>query len=80
MALLKALLDSGSINTFQHATVGAVFSLDECYGSLLGSTTILATVGEGCFLCVGTNLLSCTAQHRSFRIDYHLFYIYKCVL
>jgi hypothetical protein len=37
---------------------------------------------------VGTNLLSCTAQHRSFRIDYHLtefiiiylFYIHKCVL
>jgi hypothetical protein len=37
---------------------------------------------------VGTNLLSCTAQHRSFRIDYHLtefiiiylFYIHICVL
>jgi hypothetical protein len=37
---------------------------------------------------VRTNLLSCTAQHGSFRIDYHLtefiiiylFYIHKCVL
>jgi hypothetical protein len=37
---------------------------------------------------VGTNLLSCTAQHKSFRIDYHLteciiiylFYMHKFVL
>jgi hypothetical protein len=38
-------------NTFQHATMGGVFSVDKCYSSLLGSTTILATVEEGCFLC-----------------------------
>jgi hypothetical protein len=49
--LLKALLGKGSVNTFQHATMGAVFSVDECYSSFLGSTTILATVGDGCFLC-----------------------------
>jgi hypothetical protein len=42
--LLKALLGNGSVNTFQHATMGAVFSVDECYSSLLGSTAILATV------------------------------------
>jgi hypothetical protein len=42
--LLKALLGNGSVNTFQHATMEAVFSVEECYSSLLGSTTILATV------------------------------------
>jgi hypothetical protein len=29
---------NGSINTFQHATMGAVFPVDECYISLLGSS------------------------------------------
>jgi hypothetical protein len=47
--LLRALSGNGSVNTFQHATMGVVFSVDECYSSLLGSTTILATVGEGSF-------------------------------
>jgi hypothetical protein len=45
------------------------------------------TENDGLMENVGTNLLSCTAQHRSFRIDYHLtefiniylFYIHKCV-
>jgi hypothetical protein len=46
-----ALLGNGLVNMFQHATMGGVPSVDECYSSLLGSTTILATVGEGCFLC-----------------------------
>jgi hypothetical protein len=41
--LLKALLGNGSVNTFQHEKMGAVFSVNECYDSLLGSTTILAT-------------------------------------
>jgi hypothetical protein len=46
------------------------------------------TENDGLLGKVGTNLLSCTAQHRRFRIDYHLtefiiiylFYIHKCVL
>jgi hypothetical protein len=41
--LLKALLGNGSVNTFQQATMGDVFSVDECYSSLLRSTTILVT-------------------------------------
>jgi hypothetical protein len=49
--LLKIFLGNGSVNMFQHATMGAVFSVDECYRSLLGSTTLLAAVGGGCFLC-----------------------------
>jgi hypothetical protein len=36
--LLKALLGDGFVNTFQHATMGAVFSVDECYSSLPGSS------------------------------------------
>jgi membrane peptidoglycan carboxypeptidase len=43
--MLKALLSNGSVNTFQHATMAAVFSVEECYSSLLGSTKILATEG-----------------------------------
>jgi hypothetical protein len=46
------------------------------------------TENDGLLDKVGTNLLSCTAQHRSFRIDYHLtkfiiiylFYLHKFVL
>jgi hypothetical protein len=46
------------------------------------------TKNDGLLEKVGTNLLSCTAQDSSFRIDYnltgfiiiYLFYIYKCVL
>jgi hypothetical protein len=59
--LLKELLGNGSVNTFQHATMVAVFFEDECYSSLLGNTTILATEGviyvvratqpQKCFLC-----------------------------
>jgi hypothetical protein len=41
--LLKGLLGNGSVNTFRPATLGAVFSVNECYNSLLGNTTILAT-------------------------------------
>jgi hypothetical protein len=48
MDLLKALLGNSSVNTFQQPTMGAVFSVDECYSSLLGSTTILVTE---VFLC-----------------------------
>jgi hypothetical protein len=33
--LLNALLGNGSVNIFHHATMGAVFSVDECYSSLL---------------------------------------------
>jgi hypothetical protein len=47
--LFKALLGNGSVNTFQHATMGDVVFVNECYSSLLGSTTILAT--EEFFLC-----------------------------
>jgi hypothetical protein len=43
--LPKALLGNGSVNTFQQATMGAVFSVDEYNSSLIGSTTILATEG-----------------------------------
>jgi hypothetical protein len=43
MDLLKALLGNVSVNMFQHATMGAMFSMDECYSSLLSSTTIMAT-------------------------------------
>jgi hypothetical protein len=43
--LLKALLGNVLGNTFQHVTMGAVFPVDECYSSLLGGTTILATEG-----------------------------------
>jgi hypothetical protein len=50
MDLLEALLGNSLVNTFQHATMGAVFSVDECYSTLLGSTTILAT--EGVFYVV----------------------------
>jgi hypothetical protein len=32
------LLGSGSVNTFEHATVGTVFSLDKCYSLLLDSS------------------------------------------
>jgi hypothetical protein len=39
--LLKALLGNGSVNTFQHATIGELFSVT-CYSSLLSITTILA--------------------------------------
>jgi hypothetical protein len=59
--LLKTLLGNGLVNMFQHATMGAVFSVDECYSSLLGITTILAIEGVlyvvrdaqqwKCFLC-----------------------------
>jgi molybdenum cofactor biosynthesis enzyme MoaA len=35
--LLKALLGNSSVNTFQHATMGAVLSVDECYTLLLGA-------------------------------------------
>jgi hypothetical protein len=42
--LLKELLGNCSVYTFQYATMGAVFAVDECYSSLLGSTTILAVV------------------------------------
>jgi hypothetical protein len=38
MDLINALLGNGSVNPFQHATMGAVFSVDECYSSLLGSS------------------------------------------
>jgi hypothetical protein len=31
---------------------------------------------DGLLEKVGTNLLSCTAQHRSFRIDYRLFILH----
>jgi hypothetical protein len=48
--LLNALLGNGSVTTFQHATMGGVFSVGKCYSSLLGSTTILAT--EGVFYVV----------------------------
>jgi hypothetical protein len=41
--LLKALLANGPENTFQYATMGTVFFVDERYSSLLGSTTTLAT-------------------------------------
>jgi hypothetical protein len=39
------------------------------------------TKNDGLLEKVGTNLLGCTAQHRSFKIDYHLteFIIYKVV-
>jgi hypothetical protein len=47
--LLKELLGNSSINTFEHATIGDVVSVSECYSSLLGRTTILAT--EGVVLC-----------------------------
>jgi hypothetical protein len=45
------MLGNGSVNMFQHATMRAVFSVGECYSSLLGSTTLLAAVGGGYFLC-----------------------------
>jgi hypothetical protein len=32
------LLGNSSVNTFQHATMGAVFSMDERYSLLLGSS------------------------------------------
>jgi hypothetical protein len=46
------------------------------------------TKNDGLLEKVAADLLSCTAQHRNFRINYHLtefitiylFYIYKCVL
>jgi hypothetical protein len=44
--MLKALLGNGSVNTFQQATKGAVFSVAECYSSFIGSTTILTTEGS----------------------------------
>jgi hypothetical protein len=34
------------------------------------------TENDGLLEKVGTNLLSCTAQHRSFKIDYHLFILH----
>jgi hypothetical protein len=34
----EALPGNGSVNTFQHATMGAVFPVDEYYSSLLGSS------------------------------------------
>jgi hypothetical protein len=43
--LLKALLGNGSVNTFQNTQQWELFSVEECYSSLLGSTIILATKG-----------------------------------
>jgi hypothetical protein len=43
----------------EHATMGGVFSVDECYTSLLGSTTILATEG-GVFY-----VIRATQQYKS---------------
>jgi hypothetical protein len=43
--LLEAFVGNASLNTFQRATMGAMFSVDECYSSLLGSTIILAIEG-----------------------------------
>jgi hypothetical protein len=51
MDLLKALLGNGYVNSFQHATMGAVFCMYECYSSLLGNTAILTKeeVFSACF-------------------------------
>jgi hypothetical protein len=57
--LLKALLDNSSVNTFQHATMGAVFSVGECYSSLLSSTTILATDGGVFYVIRATQQYKC---------------------
>jgi hypothetical protein len=65
---LKALLDNGSVNTFQHATMGAVFSVDECCSLLLESTTILAT--EGIFYVART-----TQEQKCFLSGPRRFYI-----
>jgi hypothetical protein len=54
----------------------------------MGSRYHRITENDGLLEKVRTNLLSCTAQHRSFKTDYHLtefviiylFYIHKCVL
>jgi hypothetical protein len=40
MELLKALPGNGFINTFQHTAMGAMFSVNKCYGSLLGSSQL----------------------------------------
>jgi hypothetical protein len=40
MDLLKALPGNGFISTFQHTAMGAMFSVDECYSSLLGSSQL----------------------------------------
>jgi hypothetical protein len=37
------------------------------------------TENDGLLKKVGTNLLSCTAQNRSFRVDYHLTLVSKCL-
>jgi hypothetical protein len=59
----KALLGNGSVNTFQHTTIGAVFY---CYAAAsapmdwVGSdhvgtpTDTHAIIAEACFLCVGS--------------------------
>jgi hypothetical protein len=60
--LPKALLGNDSVNTFQSAIMRAVFSMDESCSSLLDSTTILAKVGEGYFLCACRSTQSPTAQ------------------
>jgi hypothetical protein len=33
-----SLLGNGSVNMFQHAAMGAVFPVDECYSPFLGSS------------------------------------------
>jgi hypothetical protein len=41
-----ALPGNGTVNTFQKATVGAVFPVDECYSSLLGSSQLANELAE----------------------------------
>jgi hypothetical protein len=65
--LLKALLGNGTVNTFQHGTMGAVFSVDECYSSLLGSTTIEV------FWCGPRRVYICRSADKSLAFLIFLF-------
>jgi hypothetical protein len=72
--LLKALLGNGLVNMFQHATMGAAFSVT-CNSSLLGSTTIHTTV-EVFSVCSSTrnseriSYVICATQHYKSCVFY----------